>query len=78
MFSALNPRLTRSPQHGFTQRDWVVLSAICLLAVAIRASVMTLLPSILHPDEVTWLELTTGVVNHQGILPWDFQVGERS
>jgi hypothetical protein len=52
MFSAAKPRLTGSPEHGFTQRDWVALSAICLLAVAIRASVMTLLPSILNPDEV--------------------------
>jgi hypothetical protein len=50
MFSALNPRLTRLPQQGFTQRDWVALSAICLLAVAIRASAMTLLPSVLHPS----------------------------
>lgn len=78
MFSAPNPRLTGSAQHGFTHHDWVVLSAICLLAVAIRASVMTLLPSILHPDEVMWLEQANRIVNHQGIVPWDFQVGERS
>ena len=39
---------------------------------------MTLMPSILHPDEVMWLEQANRVVNHQGLVPWDFQLGERS
>ena len=39
---------------------------------------MTLLPSILHPDEVMWMEQANRIVNHQGLVPWDFQVGERS
>ena len=77
-FSAAKPRLTESLQDRFTQRDWVTLLAICILAFAIRAAVMTLLPSILHPDEVMWMEQANRVVNHQGLVPWDFQVGERS
>ena len=52
--------------------------AICLLAVVIRATVMALLPSILHPDEVMWLEQANRLVNHQGLKTWDFQTGERS
>ena len=56
----------------------LALLAICLLAVAIRASVMALSPSILHPDERIWLEAADRLVNHQGLLTWDFQVGERS
>ncbi len=39
---------------------------------------MALLPSILHPDEVMWLEQANRLVNHQGLVPWDFQLGERS
>ena len=39
---------------------------------------MALLPSILHPDEVMWLEQANRLVNHQGLEPWDFQTGERS
>ena len=77
-FSAAGRRLTESPEDRFLSGDWVALLAICLLAVAIRACVMTLLPSILHPDEVMWLEQANRIVNHQGIVPWDFQVGERS
>jgi phosphatidylinositol glycan class B len=37
-----------------------------------------LLPSILHPDEVMWLEQANRLVNHQGLETWDFQSGERS
>ena len=61
----------------FLARDWIALALICLLAVAVRASVMALLPSILHPDEVMWLEQANRLVNHQGLVPWDFQLGER-
>jgi len=39
---------------------------------------MVLLPSILHPDEVMWLEQANRLVNHEGLVPWDFQTGERS
>ena len=39
---------------------------------------MALLPSILHPDEVMWLEQANRLVNHQGLETWDFQAGERS
>jgi GPI mannosyltransferase 3 len=77
-FSAAGRRLTKSPEDGFMPRDWVALLLICLLAVAIRLLVMTLLPSILHPDEVMWLDQANRLVNHQGLLTWDFQVGERS
>ena len=77
-FSAAERRLTQSPEDRFLPRDWIALLAICLLAVAIRASVMALLPSILHPDEVMWLEQANRLVNHQGLVPWDFQLGERS
>ena len=77
-FSAAGGRLTASPDGRFLTRDWVALLAICLLAVAIRASVMALLPSILHPDERMWLEAADRLVNHKGLLTWDFQVGERS
>ncbi len=76
--SAAGRRLTESPEGQFLPRDWLALLAICLLAVAIRASVMTLLPSILHPDERMWLEAANRLVNHQGLTTWDFQVGERS
>ena len=76
--SAAGRRLTESPEGRFLPRDWLALLAICLLAVAIRASVMTLLPSILHPDERMWLEAANRLVNHQGLVTWDFQVGERS
>ena len=51
---------------------------ICLLAVVIRASVMRFLPSILHPDERMWLDEANRLVNHHGLVTWDFQVGERS
>jgi GPI mannosyltransferase 3 len=77
-FSADGRRLTESPEGRFLLRDWLALLAICLLAVAIRASVMALLPSILHPDEVMWLEQANRLVNHEGLVPWDFQTGERS
>jgi phosphatidylinositol glycan class B len=76
--SAAGRRLTESPKGRFLPRDWLALVAICLLAVAIRASVMALLPSILHPDEVMWLDQANRLVNHQGLVTWDFQVGERS
>ena len=78
MFSALRSGLIESPQQRFVQRDWIALVAICLLSIAIRASVMSMLPSILHPDEVMWMEQANRVVNHQGMVMWDFQVGERS
>jgi phosphatidylinositol glycan class B len=78
MFSSPRPGLIESPQERFTQRDWIALLAICLLSVVIRASVMALMPSILHPDEVMWIEQANRVVNHQGLVMWDFQVGERS
>jgi GPI mannosyltransferase 3 len=77
-FPAAGRRLTDSPGGPFQARDWFALLAICLLAVVIRASVMALLPSILHPDEVMWLEQANRLVNHQGLVPWDFQKGERS
>ena len=67
-----------SLEDRFLPRDWIALAMICLLAVAVRASVMALLPSILHPDEVMWLEQANRLVNHQGLVPWDFQLGERS
>jgi GPI mannosyltransferase 3 len=76
--SASELGLTESPQDRFARRDWVALLAICLLAVGIRAGVMTLLPSILHPDEVMWLDQANRIVNHQGLVTWDFQLGERS
>jgi phosphatidylinositol glycan class B len=78
MVSAAGRRLTEAPEGRFLPSDWLALVAICLLAVAIRASVMTFLPSILHPDEVMWLEQANRLVNHQGLVPWDFQTGERS
>jgi hypothetical protein len=78
-YSAAGRRLNESPREAFLRRDWVALLLICLLAVVIRASVMTLLPSILHPDELEWLEQTNRLVNHQGLTPfWDFQLGARS
>jgi hypothetical protein len=77
-FSAAGGRPIESPEGPFTPRDWAALLTICLLAVAIRASVMALLPSILHPDERMWLEAANRLVNHQGLVTWDFQVGERS
>jgi GPI mannosyltransferase 3 len=77
-FSAAGRRLAESPAQRFLPVEWIALLAICILAVAIRASVMALLPSILHPDEVLWLEQANRLVNHQGLVPWDFQVGERS
>jgi GPI mannosyltransferase 3 len=76
--SAAGRRLTESPEGRFLPRDWLALLAICLLAVAIRALVMALLPSILHPDERMWLDAADRLVNHQGLITWDFQVGERS
>ncbi len=78
MFSAPKPQLTGSSQGRLSQRDWVALLAVCILAFVIRACVMTFLPSILHPDEVMWMEQANRIVNHQGLVPWDFQVGERS
>ena len=77
-FYVANPELAEQREGRFTQRDWLALLAICLLAVAIRATVMALLPSILHPDEVMWLDQANRIVNHQGLVTWDFQVGERS
>jgi GPI mannosyltransferase 3 len=77
-YSAVGPRPNESPREPFVRRDWVALLVICLLAVAIRACIMTFLPSILHPDERDWLEAADRLVNHQGLLTWDFQVGERS
>ena len=76
--SAAGRRPTEFPAGQFPPRDWLTLLAICLLAVVIRASVMTLLPSILHPDERMWLEAADRLVNHEGLVTWDFQVGERS
>ena len=40
MISAAERRLTESPDGRFA-RDWLALLAICLLAVVIRASVMS-------------------------------------
>ena len=77
-FSGAGRRLAESSEDRFLPRDWLTLLAICLLAVVIRASVMALLPSILHPDELLWLEQANRLVNHRGFLLWDFQVGERS
>lgn len=76
--SPAGPRLNESPEGRFLARDWLALLAICLLAVVIRASVMKFLPSILHPDERMWLDEANRLVNHQGLVTWDFQVGERS
>ena len=76
--SAAGRRLVESPGGPFLPSDWLALILICLLAVVIRASVMTLLPSILHPDERMWLDAANRLVNHQGLVTWDFQVGERS
>ena len=75
---AVEPRPTELPKGRFTHRDWVALAAICILAVATRAFVVALLPSILHPDEVNWLEQANRLVNHQGLVPWDFAKGARS
>ncbi len=72
-FSAAGRRLAESPEQRFLPVDWIAVLAICLLAVAIRASVMALLPSILHPDEVMWLEQANRIVNHEGLVPWHFQ-----
>jgi GPI mannosyltransferase 3 len=77
-FSGAGRRLVGSPEDRFSPNDWLALLAICALAVVIRASVMALVPSILHPDEVMWLEQANRLVNHQGLEPWDFQTGERS
>ena len=77
-FSAAGRRPAESPEGRFLPRDWLALMAICLLAVVIRAAVMAWLPSILHPDEVMWLDEANRLVNHQGLVTWDFQVGERS
>ena len=78
-YSAAGRRPNESPREPFVRRDWIALLLICLLAVAIRAFVMTMLPSILHPDEVEWLEQANRLVNHQGLTPfWDFQRGARS
>jgi hypothetical protein len=77
-FSAAGRRLAESPADRFLARDWLALLAICVLAVAIRVSVMAFFPSILHPDERGWLEAANRLVNHRGLIPWDFQVGERS
>jgi GPI mannosyltransferase 3 len=77
-FSAAGRRPAESPERRFQPRDWLALLAICVLAFAIRAAVMALLPSILHPDEVMWLDQANRLVNHQGLVPWDFQTGERS
>ena len=77
-FSAAGRRLTGGTEDRFLPSDWLALLAICLLAVVIRASVMVWLPSILHPDEVMWIEQANRLVNHQGLEPWDFQTGERS
>ena len=71
--SAAGRRLTKLPEGQFLPRDWLALLAICLLAVAIRASVMTLLPSILHPDERMWLEAANRLVNHQGLTTGTFR-----
>jgi len=76
--SPADRRLTESPDGRFLMRDWLALLAICLLAVIIRALVMTFLPSILHPDERMWLESTNWLVNHRWLQSWDFQVGTRS
>jgi hypothetical protein len=77
-FSVAGRRSLEFPADRFLARDWLALLAICLLAVVIRASVMAFLPSILHPDERLWLETADRLVNHKGLIPWDFQVGERS
>ena len=77
-FSAAGRRPAESPEGRFLARDWLALLAICVLAVVIRAAVMAWLPSILHPDEVMWLDEANRLVNHQGLVTWDFQVGERS
>jgi hypothetical protein len=76
--AATRPLAAEPPEKRFLPGDWLALLAICLLAVAIRATVMALLPSILHPDEVMWLDQANRIVNHQGLVTWDFQVGERS
>ena len=76
--SAAGRRLVESPGGPFLPSDWLALLVICLLAVVIRASVMRFLPSILHPDERMWLDEANRLVNHQGLVTWDFQVGERS
>jgi GPI mannosyltransferase 3 len=77
-FSAAEQRATEFPGSAFLPRDWLALLAICLLAVVIRATVMAFLPSILHPDERMWLEAADRLVNHKGLVTWDFQLGERS
>ena len=78
-YSGAGRRPNESPREPFPRREWIALLLICLLAVAIRAFVMTMLPSILHPDEVEWLEQANRLVNHQGLTPfWDFQRGARS
>jgi hypothetical protein len=78
-YSAAERRPNESPRELFPRREWIALLLICLLAVVIRAFVMTMLPSILHPDEIEWLEQANRLVNHQGLTPfWDFQLGARS
>ena len=77
-FAATRQLAAEPPEKQFLPGDWLALLAICLLAVAIRATVMAVLPSILHPDEVMWLDQANRLVNHEGLIPWDFQLGERS
>ena len=77
--SAAGPRPSEAPWEPLACGEWIALLLICLLAAAIRAFVMTRLPSILHPDEVEWLEQANRLVNHHGLSPfWDFQLGARS
>ena len=78
VFAATRRLAAEPPEKRFLPGDWLALLAICLLAVAIRATVMAVLPSILHPDEVMWLDQANRLVNHEGLVPWDFQLGERS
>ena len=75
--SPADRRLTELPNGRFLMRDWLASLAICLLAVIIRALVMTLLPASFIP--------TSGLARGggppcqpQGLQTWDFQVGDRS
>ena len=71
--SAAGRRLTETPEGRLLLRDWVAFRTICVSWRSRYAPASWLwLSSILHPDEVMWLEQADRLVNHQGLPPCDF------
>ena len=77
--SVIAPTRIAPPAMRFSWNDGWTLLSICALAVAVRAAVMLLFPSIAYPDEIfQYLEPANRLIHGAGLVTWEYEVGARS